>query len=283
MRTKVILLCGNHIRHLYLAKKLYDNDRLAALVIQEREEFIPQPPAYLGERDKKNFILHFERRDEAEKKYFGDTGTSIEEVTAELPCLRVTKDSLNSQKTLDFINAAPAEVLLTWGVSKVSDELIACKGKNSFNLHGGLAPYYRGSYTFFWTFYELRPNWAAATIHRLSSSMDGGEILHQSTPVLEHGDKMHEVACKTLIQGMEDFCRILEYMDRMGSCECVPQKNNGKLYFARDWNPLMLRMIYEMFEDKIVDMYLDGKIQCPEPPIIDFFARTQKDDGSVTQ
>ena len=42
----------------------------------------------------------------------------------------------------------------------------------------------------------------------------------------------------------------------------------GKLYLKSDWKPEMLRVIYEFFDDKIVDLYLDNKIKCPKPKLI---------------
>lgn len=47
-------------------------------------------------------------------------------------------------------------------------------------------------------------------------------------------------------------------------------------FFCRDWTPQTLRVIYELFDDKIVDMYLDGELEKSEPNLVDFFENLHK-------
>lgn len=232
---------------------------MAALVIEEREEFVPKPDESLSQRDKDNFNWHFTERDRAEKEFFG--GVNRQEIIQNVPTLKVSKETLNNATTIEFIKKSNADMLLTYGVHKVTDEIIQCMENKSFNIHGGLSPWYKGNTTLFWPFYFLKPNWAGMTIHRLSEKLDGGDILHHSVPKLEYGDKMHEVACKAVVQVAEDICSILNRIDNGAELICSEQKGNGKLFLSRDWTPQTLRVIYELFDDKIVDMYLNGELE----------------------
>lgn len=270
MKNKILLICGSHNRHLYVAERLLQEGRLAALVIENREDFLPQPDETLSQRDKENFILHFAERDRAENKFFGNVVP--ENLFKSVPVLHVQLEELNSAKTIEFIKLHSANMLLTYGVHKVSDEIIQCHKGRSFNIHGGLSPWYRGNTTLFWPFYFLKPNWAGMTIHELTQKLDGGDILHHSVPELEYGDKMHEVACKAVIKAADDICKIMEAVDNGMELTCYPQKKSGKLFLSIDWTPQMLRVIYELFEDKIVDLYLDGELERDEPELVDFFA-----------
>ena len=271
MKNSIIFMCGSHMRHLYIAEKLMKEDRLAALVIEEREDFIPMPPEHLSQRDKNNFILHFQERDRAENKYFGDVDK--EAILERVPVLFVKEENLNSRETVDFIKKHPANMLLTYGVHKVTDEVINCHPQSAFNIHGGLSPWYRGNTTLFWPFYFLQPNWAGMTIHRLTQQLDGGDILHHSVPALEYGDKMHEVACKAVMKVAEDICSIMEKLDDGAKLICEKQKSSGKLFLGRDWTPQTLRVIYELFEDRIVDMFLDGELERVEPKLVNFLEK----------
>ncbi|BDG45790.1 MULTISPECIES: formyltransferase family protein [Parageobacillus] len=87
---------------------------------------------------------------------------------------------------------------MTYGVNKIDDHVIDMLPDYAWNIHGGLSPWYRGNITLFWPFYMLRPNWAGMTIHRLTSKLDGGDIVHHSVPKLEYGDGIHDVACKAV-------------------------------------------------------------------------------------
>ncbi len=46
----------------------------------------------------------------------------------------------------------------------------------------------------------------------------------------------------------------------------VEQKKNGKLFLEKDWRPEHLRLIYDTYEDKIVDLWFDGEISRENNP-----------------
>ena len=48
----------------------------------------------------------------------------------------------------------------------------------------------------------------------------------------------------------------------------ISLRNKGKLFLKSDWKPEMLKVIYDYFDDKIVDLYLDKKIKCSKPKLI---------------
>ena len=50
----------------------------------------------------------------------------------------------------------------------------------------------------------------------------------------------------------------------------VKQKGNGKLYRADDFKPQHLRMIYDIYDNRIVDDYLDNKLPGRKPSLISF-------------
>lgn len=59
----------------------------------------------------------------------------------------------------------------------LADELIS---RGALNLHGGLAPYYRGAAPNFWALYDKNPHLVGAQVQRLSKGLDAGEILATS-------------------------------------------------------------------------------------------------------
>src|SRR5690606_20697683 len=124
-----------------------------------------------------------------------------------------------------------------------------------WNIHGGLSPWFRGSITMSWPFYMLRPNWTGMTLHYLSPKLDGGDIVHHSVPTLEYGDGIHDVACKAVRQMAEDLTRILELHAVGQPLPKEPQRTAGKLFLASDWTPQTLRLIYQTFNNDIVDAY----------------------------
>lgn len=263
---KIVFLCGSHPRHMYIANKLYQAGHLAGLVVENRGQMIPVPPENLKEIDRVNFIRHFADRDSAEEKFFGNIdGNKVQGV---VPTLKVEMETLSAEETIQFLRHIEPDMIISYGVHKIEPAVLDMFPDRAFNMHGGLSPWFKGNITLFWPFYFLRPNWAGMTIHYLSDRIDAGEIVHHALPTLEYGDGLHDVACKAVMQGAEDICKILDKLDRKESLPRVSQGRVGKLFVGTDWEPQHLRLVYNTFNNDIVDRYLDGEIQSSPPRIV---------------
>lgn len=264
---KVLFLCGNHPRHLFIAKKLYENGFLCGLVIEKRAEFIVKPPKNIDDELKEIFITHFNDRAECEYKYFGNISESDFSVEKKF----ITKETLNTAETAEFISSINADAVISYGIHIANENLLNAMPKIKWNIHGGLSPWFKGNITMYWPFYMLMPNYTGATIHELSNKIDGGNIIHQSVPELNYGDKVHDVACKAILKTADDLIKIIKMIDSGEKITPVKQKKNGKLWVSTDWTPEHLRLVYKLYENKIVDMYLDGKIKSKPPELIKAF------------
>lgn len=266
---KVLFLAGSHPRHMYIAKKLYDNQYLDGLLIEKRENFVPQPPEGLCDLDKNNFIRHFKDREESEAKFFGKITDVI--FNDSVRKIKVNKEQLNSDKVKKWICDFNPDVVLSYGIHKLSNEFLSILPAYSFNIHGGLSPWFRGNITLFWPFYFLKPNWAGMTVHYLTERIDGGDIIHHSVPKLFKGDGVHDVACRAVIQVAEDLIAILKLIEEGKKLKGVPQGTLGKLFISSDWKPQHLRLIYNTFNNDIVDRFLDGELGYDEPKLVRAF------------
>lgn len=267
---KVLLLTGSHPRHLYVVNKLSELGVVAGHVMEVREVFVPQPPAHLEEIDRENFIRHFADRDEAENRHFA--GNS--HVNVDVPTLEVTYATLNSEETVNWVKSQSFDLAISYGVHMLSKELLEVMPEHSWNIHGGLSPWYKGNTTLFWPFFMLRPNWAGMTIHRLSTRLDAGDIVHHAVPVLAYGDGLHDVACKAVAQVAEDLVGIIQTIP-LADIQYTPQKGNGKLWIGTDWMPQHLRFVYNTYQNDIVDQFLDGNLPKIDPPIISAFRKEE--------
>lgn len=263
---KVLFMTGSHPRHRHVASSLRDAGFLSALVIEEREEFVPSPPPGLLEKDRLLFIRHFQERETAEHRAFNS-----EQVEWEIPVYNTTPSQLNSVEVKQWVASQNPDVVITFGVHKINQDLLDEFPEYSWNIHGGLSPWYRGNITLFWPFYFLKPNWSGMTIHRLTSKLDGGGIIHHSVPKLNFGEGVHDVASNAVKQAALDIVTILHKLSKGEEVIEVPQKSSGKLFTSNDWEPQHLRVIYELFNNDIVDHYLRGELGKTEPPLIRAF------------
>ncbi len=269
MSTGVVMMMGSHPRHFAVARSLKEGGHLRAMVVEQREDFVPEPDPSWDPHYQELFRLHFEKRRLAEKEAFG--GIDPEEICRGIPCLRASREELNSEKVLGFLREHQSPMLVSYGVHRLSPDVISLFPEKAFNIHGGLSPWFRGNTTLFWPFYFLKPNYAGMTIHRLSERLDGGDILHHSLPELRRGDGIHDVASRAVLQVAEDLRKILARLDQGTELRCVPQKSPGKLFVTSDWTPQTLTVIYDLFGDRIVDRFLDGTLIRDDPEVVDFF------------
>jgi len=259
---KYMIIGGDHPRHLYYLNTIVKNCNVVGAILENREDVIPKPDSNLNSQDKSNFIKHFRNRKKYEDKYFG-----VKRTVPDCPILNVTENSLSSQESIDFMKKLNPDAVFIFGSGMIREPLFSFLPKISINLHLGLSPRYRGSATLFWPFYFLEPNWAGSTFHLITNEPDAGDIIHQSIPTLEEGDSIHEVACKVVAQSAEDVKLIIDFLESEEELKLHKQSGTGKNFLTRDFIPQHLRVIYDLYNDDIVDHFLSNKIN-PLPPKI---------------
>lgn len=174
---KICVFTSNHPRHLALINSLAGvADEVFA--IQECTTVFP------GEVDdffRRSEVMqrYFSRVIEAERQVFGVPHFLPENVRQLV--LKMGDVSRLAQTTLE--PALDADVIIVFGASYIRGELAdALIARQAVNIHMGISPFYRGSSCNFWAMYDGRPEYVGATIHRLSSGLDSGEMLFHAFP-----------------------------------------------------------------------------------------------------
>lgn len=262
---KVLLLSGSHSRHLHFFAQLLGLDAEFSVIGMEREHQLPSAPSSASSRDQQLFKRHFAERFETESHYFGNP--TLRDTFADIPHHFCDRTDFNSHSSVEFVKRMQPDVAIVFGADMVRSPLFEALPELTINLHLGLSPWYRGAATLFWPFFFLEPQYAGSTFHQITESPDAGAILHHSTPVLEAGDGIHDVAAKTVQTSASEFGAILQDMISGKNFDLVPQKSNGKLFLNADFKPAHLRLIYEGFNNGIVDEYLAGNLGSRMPQL----------------
>jgi methionyl-tRNA formyltransferase len=259
---KVVFITGSHSRHAYIARALAETGFLAGLIIEQREEHVPTPPCDLRDDVRDIFVKHFEKRQQAEAKFFSQGKFP------DVPTLLVSKAKLNSALTWEFLEEYSPELLLSYGCHMLTKETLMKVAGEKWNIHGGLSPWYRGAITHFWPSYLLEPQMTGMTIHELTQQLDAGDVVHQCTADLIRGDGLHELAARAVVKVSDDLKRLLMMMQKGDKIQKTAHKSAGKLWLGSDWKPEHLKVIYQLYQDKIVDHYLDGCFTQSNPKLI---------------
>lgn len=257
---RYLIVGGDHPRHLHYLNAIADNAIVIGAILEKRESFIPQPPVGLEEKDHENFIRHFANREKYEVEFFGK-----EKKLPDCPIHYVTENTLSDKESVKFVQKLDFDVVFIFGTGMIREPLYSNLPKLKINLHLGISPRYRGSATLFWPFYFLEPNWAGSTFHLITDEPDAGDIIHQSLPLLEKGDTIHEVACKVVQQSAIDVKMIIDTLESRKQLVLHKQKGTGRNFLTRDFIPQHLRVIYDLYDDDIVDQFLDKKISSKSP------------------
>ncbi len=261
---KVIFFSGDHYRHLYYFEQLLGYIEPVGVVVENRENMQPSIPDGLSEHEKELFFSHFQKRNAIEEEVFGKLSTDIYN---KYNPIFVEESELSTDKVAEYVQKCTPDIVMIFGTGMILDPVLSILPKYSINLHLGLSPWYRGSATLFWPFYNLEPQYAGTTLHLITDKPDAGDIICHAVPTLKNGDSMHGVAAKAVVESSGLAIDVLKRLAK-GDIDTHHQKSLGKLFLTSDFVPEHLKVIYDLFDDKIVDLYLDGKFNSRTPNLI---------------
>ncbi len=262
---RVLLICGDHPRHRFIANLLIENNLLTSLIIEERESFIPTISPDYSKKIADLHDLHFKKREEAEIEIFGNIMFEFKNI------LKIKSNEINSSVCHDFVNQQKPDVVITCGCGILTSQTLNIFPKETWNIHGGLSPWFKGAITHFWPSYFLKPQFTGVTIHYITTKIDAGNIIHQTPAVLIKDDGLHKLSSRSLKLGFLSIVDLLKKYKVNGTINSVEQKGTGKLWLKKDWKPEHLILIYEKFNDRIVNMYLSKTISQEKPKIYNNF------------
>ena len=254
---KILILCGSHPRHLYVASKITQFGYETSQIRMKREPFIIAPPLNISDRDKKNYIRHFADRSTVEEKEFSTYQTN--QIRNSGKCIELSSKELNSSLATKFVQEFKPDLCIIFGTELIREPLLSMLPSNTFNLHLGLSPWYRGAATLFWPFYLLEPQFAGITIHKINDKPDAGKIYHQAVPYLFHGQGIHDVAIEAVKVVINPLKNLLSLLETNPVLEGIEPATSGRIWRDRDFRPEHLRVIYDVYNNEIVDRYLEGK------------------------
>ncbi|MCC6721074.1 MAG: hypothetical protein IT243_02650 [Bacteroidia bacterium] len=258
---KIVLLTSNHLRHKYIAHKLFEEFNLKCIITEEKSHLIQ---GHLNEGINPLIKNHFEGREKSENYFFGSFSTFPETELIELP-----HGSINSEKVLEILKLYAPDYIILFGTSIIKETILNAFPNRIINLHLGLSPYYKGSATNLWPLYYNEPECVGATIHLAAEKVDAGDILFQIRPEYDSIDTIHSLGNKVIkISGKILPEIILKYNKSL--ILPVHQAETGMVFKNKDFNPEILSMIYRNFKNGMMNLFINSKdLRLSKKPIIE--------------
>ena len=173
--------------------------------------------------------------------------------------LNIGCGEINSPELREVITSFKPDVIVVLGSSVLKPEMISLPAAAIINLHSGLSPYYRGTWSYGWPVVNKDPEHIGVTVHSINSGIDTGDIIYQTKPLLEKDDDLNTIFLKVIAEGIELMVKALEEIIN-GHVEFHKQPcNTGRLYQTKDFDAGAARACLENLADGLIEAYLSCK------------------------
>ncbi len=174
--------------------------------------------------------------------------------------LNVKCGEINSGGFVSFLEELRPGLIAVLGSSVITPRVISIPLHGMINLHSGLSPYYRGTWSYGWPIVNGEPEYIGATAHFIDPGIDTGDIIYQTRPVLDGDDDLNAIFLKVVSEGIELVTGAVEEMTHRGKVVSYKQrKDTGRLYRSSDLNADFAHRCLTNLEQGLIGRYNAGK------------------------
>lgn len=251
---RIFLITDSEHRHRFIAHEFstFCND---LMVIHEKKEV------------KNNNISHFSTRARFEREILTfDSGRYYyNELT--VPKGRINSDPSLTEKIIEFC----PDFVIFYGCCLIEHNVIEKLNVPLINIHLGLSPYYRGSGTNFWPFFNQEPEFVGVTFHSLTAKVDGGDILLQLRADSPSALNIHEYGLDLIKRIPEEMSFLLKSFDgqQVAQSSGAFAERPRRLYKQAEFNDEVSKWVDSNFVEVLASYLKNKGVRDASAPIID--------------
>ena len=168
---------------------------------------------------------------------------------------------INGNSFASFLEELRPDLVVVLGSSVITPRIISIPAGGMINIHSGLSPYYRGTWSYGWPIVNREPEYIGVTVHRIDPGIDTGDIIFQTRPALGPDDDLNAIFLKVIAEGVELAADAITGVMAC-SVRLYPQPPGaGRLYLSKDFNAGTARLCLSLLEEGIIGRYLAEKAQ----------------------
>lgn len=234
-RLRLMILCGQSPRHLYVANRLCAAGEVLAIVHEDGRDLDFQ--AFLRKLRPRTLLPKVWRwlRDRPRYANANEATFFFPDATPRLarPDLVRRCAHINHPDVVRWLSELKPDLVCVFGTSLIRGELLRGGQLGIVNLHGGLSPEYRGADCTFWALYNGEPDKVGCTLHYINAGIDTGSLIAHVSPEVRPQDGELELFWRAVRDSAEIYA---EFVDRVAAGERfgVAQPGKGRLYQVKD-------------------------------------------------
>ncbi|MFD8751683.1 formyl transferase [Kitasatospora sp. NPDC059577] len=237
-RLRVAVLCSDDPHHRYLVARVARDLDLVGVVVEPGAEQQRRLWARRARTDAVARAYQVRRqrwtgRSAYRRRYFAaltpPVGPAPERV------LRV--DWINSPEAVDFLAGLAPDVTVVCGTTYLRRPVIEAGGL-MINIHGGYLPQYKGNHCVFFAFLRKDYHRIGASLHLVTSRLDGGELVEVVRPEVLPQDNDEHLYDRSVHLAIDRLTEILTVFEAGGTVlRTVPQEDTGETFRHRSRKP----------------------------------------------
>jgi hypothetical protein len=255
---KVAVLTSTSPRHMYFAARIHQFFEVIG-VLAEAKTYQPECAFTTPEE---GAVLHrwFAMRSQAEEQFFRSQAGGFMETGAQL-IEYLPAGGINAPESISRLVEWDPDAVAVFGTSLLRQPLLDAISGKVLNMHLGLSPYYRGSGTNFWPFYNEELEHIGVTIHLIDLGIDSGPIIHQGRPHIERSDDPHTIGCKAIMVGTDLMIRALKENEQGALRYHMQVRDKGKLYKRKDFSAQHVTAVLRKLDDGLIERYVQRPVE----------------------
>ena len=139
-------------------------------------------------------------------------------------------ETMNDAAAVGSMTALAPDVVLVFGTGLLKSAVLAVQPHLMLNLHGGDPEEYRGLDTHLWAIYHRDFGGLVTTLHRMTPTLDEGDVVLRDAVPLHHGMGIHQLRRANTEVCVRLALAALSTIQRDGNVTSRPQQRAGRYY-----------------------------------------------------
>lgn len=233
-QLKIVALIGTPVHLNYFVNRIVQDHQLALVIRENSRSNLLKKILEKGILKSVSIIVrHFMQRNKIRAGYERVLGDQWQEMNSDIPLQTV--EDINSPEVVALLNKIKPDLVIVQGTTLIRNKTL--QGiPLVLNLHWGLSPYYKGSNCTEWAMINKDINNIGFTIHKISSKIDGGDIVTQGRPEIELSDTANSINMKLTRAGAAAMSQVIARIKNNVPLEFATQDtSSGQLFLTKHW------------------------------------------------